>query len=34
MLKQGLSDQQRIEHGYLVAWQIADTLEKRLYGGD
>ena len=32
MLKQGLSDQERIEHGYWVAWRIADALEKRLDG--
>ena len=32
MLKRGLSDQERIENGYWVAWQIADALEKRLDG--
>jgi tetratricopeptide (TPR) repeat protein len=30
MLKRGMSDQERIENGYYVAWQIADRLEKRL----
>ncbi|MCZ6678208.1 MAG: hypothetical protein O7E52_13265, partial [Candidatus Poribacteria bacterium] len=30
MLKRGLSDPERIEHGYWVAWQIADALERRL----
>jgi hypothetical protein len=30
MLKRGMSDQERIENGYYVAWQIADALEKRL----
>jgi tetratricopeptide (TPR) repeat protein len=30
MLKRGMTDQERIENGYYVAWQIADRLEKRL----
>ena len=30
MLKRGMSEQERIENGYFVAWQIADRLEKRL----
>ena len=30
MLKRGLTDQERIDHGYWVAWQLADALEQRL----
>ncbi len=30
MLKRGMTEQERIENGYYVAWQIADRLEKRL----
>ena len=30
MLKRGLTDQERIENGYYVAWQVAERLEQRL----
>ena len=30
MLKRGMTDDERIENGYYVAWQIADGLEERV----
>lgn len=30
MLQRGMTEQERIENGYYVAWQMADRLEKRL----
>ncbi len=30
MLKRGMTEQERIENGYWVAYQIAEALEKRL----
>ena len=30
MLKRGMTEQERIEHGYYVAYQVAEALEKKL----
>jgi hypothetical protein len=29
MLKRGMTDEERIKHGYWVAYQIAEVLEKK-----